>query len=401
MSGESKFASVQGDFLTNVGGDAMRVAIVVDWLAVLGGAERVLGEMLELYPQADLFAVVDFLDERDILGGRPVATSFIQNLPFARLAFRNYLPLMPLAVEQWDFSGYDLVLSSSHAVAKGVITGPDQVHVCYVHTPMRYAWDLQGQYLGAKGVRGWPARWLLHRLRLWDQLSAQRPDVLVANSAFVARRIAKVWGRAAAVVYPPVGTGRLALSAQSEEFYLAVNRLVSYKRVDLMLDAFATMPERRLVVIGDGPEMERLALKATGNVLLLGRQPDAVVQDHLARCRAFIIAAEEDFGIAPLEAQASGKPVIAFAKGGAAESLNLNGEGPPTAVPFHAQTAEAVAQAVRRFESGPGIRSEDCRANAERFSSAAFRRSLETVVRQALETAHAGRRNWHKAAAAE
>lgn len=392
---------VLGDVLTSVGSAAMRVAIVVDWLAVLGGAERVLGGMLELYPQADLFAVVDFLDERDILGGRPVTTSFIQNLPFARRAFRNYLPLMPLAVEQWDFSGYDLVLSSSHAVAKGVIAGPDQVHVCYVHTPMRYAWDLQGQYLRTKGAWGWPARWLLHRLRLWDQLSAHRPDVLVANSAFVARRIAKCWGRTAAVVHPPVGIGRLALPARSEDFYLAVNRLVSYKRVDLMLDAFATMPDRRLVVIGDGPEMDRLALKATGNVLLLGRQSDAVVQDHLARCRAFIIAAEEDFGIAPLEAQASGKPVIAFARGGAVESLNLYGGGPPTAVPFHAQTPEALAQAIRQFESGPGIRPEDCRANAERFSAAAFRNALEAVVRQALETAHGGRRHWHKAIAAE
>lgn len=398
---EARLAFVLGDVLTCVGSATMRVAIVVDWLAALGGAERVLGGMLELYPQADLFAVADFLDERDILGGRPVTTSFIQNLPFARRIVRNYLPLMPLAVEQWDFSGYDLVLSASHSVAKGVITGPDQVHVCYVHSPMRYAWDLQGKYLGTKGAKGWPARWLLHRLRLWDQLSAQRPDVLVANSAFVARRIAKCWGRTAAVVHPPVGSGRLALSARSEDFYLAVNRLVSYKRVDLMLDAFATMPDRRLVVIGEGPEMKRLARKATGNVLLLGRQSDAVVQDHLARCRAFIVAAEEDFGIAPLEAQASGKPVIAFAKGRAVESLNLHGGGRPTAVPFQAQTAEALAQAVRQFESGPSIRPEDCRANAERFSPAAFRCSLEAMVQQALETAHAGRRNWHKAAAAE
>ena len=378
----------------------MRVAIVADWLAVLGGAERVLGRMLEAYPQADLFAVVDFLEERDILGGRPVRTSFIQNLPFARKGFRNYLPLMPLAVEQWDFSGYDLVLSSSHAVAKGVITGPDQLHVCYVHTPMRYAWDLQGQYLAARGAKGWPARWMLHRLRLWDQLSAQRPDVLVANSAFVARRIAKCWGRTAEVVHPPVATGTLAVSPRSEDFYLAVNRLVSYKRVDLMLDAFAAMPDRRLVIIGDGPEMGRLAGKAPANVELLGRQSDAVVQDHLARCRAFIMAAEEDFGIAPLEAQACGKPVIAFAKGGAVESLNLHG-GRPTAVPFYAQTPEALVQAVRQFEAAPAIRPEDCRANAERFSPASFRRSLEAVVQHALDTTHARHPNWHHAAAAE
>jgi Glycosyltransferase len=369
----------------------MKVAVVVDWLAVIGGAERVLAEILTLYPQADLFAVVDFLDDRGMLEGRRVTTSFVQTLPFARRGFRSFLPVMPLAVEQWDFSGYDLVLSSSHAVAKGVIAGPDQVHVSYVHSPMRYAWDLQGQYLLSKGVRGWPARWLLHRLRLWDQLSAQRPDVLLANSAFVARRIAKCWNRPAAVVHPPVAVERFAPVARSEDFYLAVNRLVPYKRVDLMLAAFAAMPRRRLVVIGDGPEMRRLARMAPANVALLGHQSDDVVRDHLARCRAFVLAAEEDFGIAPLEAQASGKPVIALAKGGAVETLSHHGAGRPTAVFFPLQTPEALVQAVVQFENGTPIRPEDCRVNAERFSSTVFRQSLDAVVQQALNAAHPSR----------
>ncbi|KAF0224708.1 MAG: group 1 family glycosyl [Rhodospirillaceae bacterium] len=364
----------------------MKVAIVVDWLDVLGGAERVIAEMLDIYPQADLFATADFLDDRTMLGGRPVATSFVQNLPFARRFFRHYLPLMPLAVEQWDFSGYALVLSSSHAVAKGIITSPDQIHVSYVHSPMRYAWDQQGQYLST-GLHHWPARWLLHRLRLWDQVSAHRPDVLIANSNFVARRIAKCWNTKAVVVYPPVHTQGLSLSRRSEDFYLTVTRLTPYKRVELMVDCFAALPERRLVIIGDGPECRRLKRRATANITFLGRQPDSVVHDHLQRCRAFLITAIEDFGIAPLEAQACGKPVIALDRGGAAETLRPENGMAPTALFFTDQTVDSLRGAIMRFESGPPIRPEDCRANAERYAPAHFRSRLGAVIQQALEGA--------------
>ena len=367
----------------------MKVAIVFDWLTLIGGAERVLAEMISLYPTADIFAVIDFLEDRRILQGRPVTTSFIQQLPFARRLYRRYLPLMPLAIEQWDFSAYDLVLSSSYAVAKGVLTGPDQRHVAYIHTPMRYAWDLQSQYLGGgklSWLGQWAARWMLHRLRLWDQLSGQRPDVLIANSGFVAKRIAKYWRRDAETIYPPVDVERFQVSHRSEDFYLTVSRLVSYKRIDLMVSAFATMPGRKLVVIGDGPELARLRATAPSNVVLLGAQPDPVVADHMARCRAFVLAAVEDFGIAPLEAQAAGKPVVALARGGALETLRSPLAEAPTAVFFHEQTVASLCRAVeemdRQFQLMDPL---SCRANAERFAPSRFRASLSKAVQQAME----------------
>ena len=367
----------------------MRVAIVFDWLTLIGGAERVLAEMINLYPTADIFAVIDFLEDRRILQGRPVTTSFIQQLPFACRFYRRYLPLMPLAIEQWDFSAYDLVLSSSYAVAKGVLTGPDQRHVAYIHTPMRYAWDLQSQYLGngkLSRLGRWAARWMLHSLRLWDYLSGQRPDVLIANSGFVAKRIAKYWRRDAETVYPPVDMDRFQVSNHSEDFYLTISRLVPYKRIDLMISAFAAMPQRKLVVIGDGPELARLRASAPTNVVLLGAQPDHVVEDHLSRCRAFILAAVEDFGIAPLEAQAAGKPVIALAKGGALETLRNPMAGSPTAVFFHEQTAASLCQAVEELDRQISLIDPlNCRANAERFAPSRFREALSTAIQRALE----------------
>jgi len=373
---------------------SMRVAVVHDWLTVVGGAERVLAEILALYPDADLYTVIESLPaaERGWLGGRPVRTSFVQRLPFARRRHRPYLPLMPLAVEQWDFSGYDLVISSSFAVAKGVITGPDTVHVSYVHSPMRYAWDLQGAYLrqaGFGGLRQIAARYLLHRLRLWDQVSAQRVDAFVANSAFVAGRIRKLYRREARVVPPPVDLGRFRADRPRESFFLTVSRLVPYKRVDLIVEAFAARPDLRLVVIGDGPEMKRVKAKAGPNVEILGRQPDSVVTDHLERCRAFVFAAIEDFGIAPIEAQACGRPVIALGAGGVRETLIADGPD-PTALFFAEQSAPALADALGRFVVDEGLFSAAaCRRNAERFSPAAFRAGLAAAI-EAARAAAAG-----------
>lgn len=363
----------------------MRVAVVHDWLTVVGGAERVLGEILELFPSADLYSLVDFLppSERGWLGGRPVRTSFLQKLPFARKHYRAFLPLMPLAVEQWDFSGYDLVISSCYAVVKGVITGPNTLHVSYVHSPMRYAWDLQGTYMrqvGFGSLRQLAARYLLHRIRLWDQVSAQRVDLCLANSSFVAGRIRKLYRRQAQVVPPPVDLDRFRSDRPREDFFLTVSRLVPYKRVDLIVEAFAAMPDQRLVVIGDGPEMERVRAKAGPNVQILGRLPDADVTDYMERCRAFVFAAIEDFGISPLEAQACGRPVIALGAGGVLETLVADGPH-PTAVMFAEQTVAALQEAVARF-----ARDEDrftaaaCRDNAERFSSAAFRNALMGAI---------------------
>lgn len=359
-----------------------RVAVVHEWLSSYFGSERVLEQILHLYPQADVFCVADFLPsgERSFLNGRPVATSFIQRLPLARRHFRSYLALMPLAVEQFDLSPYDLVISSSHAVAKGVLTSPGQLHVSYVHTPMRYAWDLQEQYLSrghAKGFGRLLARPLLHYMRMWDVRTANGVDAFVVNSNFVARRVWKIYRREATVVYPPVDVASFVIGRNREPFYLTVSRLVPYKRIDLVVDAFSRMPNRQLVVIGDGPELFRLKRKATANITMLGYQPFHVIRDHMQQARAFIFAAEEDFGIAPVEAQACGTPVIAFGRGGVTETV-LDGE---TGVYFNEQTPESLIKAVNQFECiRCGFDPDRIRRNAERFSVRRFRRELAELI---------------------
>ena len=369
----------------------MRVAIVHEWLDTYAGSERVLEQILACYPSADLYSIVDFLpeDKRSFLGGRRPTTSFIQRLPGARRHFRQYLSLMPLAVEQFDLSGYDLVVSSSHAVAKGVLTGPDQCHVSYVHSPMRYAWDMQSQYLREsgldKGAKSWLARWMLHRLRLWDCRTAFGVDQFIANSRFIGRRIRKVYGRDAEIVPPPVDMRTFQPRYDKENFYVTASRMVPYKRIDLVVDAFAQMPDRRLVVIGDGPEMAKIRAKAGPNVTLLGYQDNAVMADHLRRARAFVFAAEEDFGILPVEAQACGTPVIAYGRGGVLDSVRgLDGDD-PTGLFFTEQSAESIADAVRMFEHCAGqIRPEACRRNAETFAPDVFRARLTAVVDRAM-----------------
>ena len=369
----------------------MKIAIVHEWLSTYAGSERVLEQLLQIYPHADLYAVIDALPagERGFLRGHQATTSFIQRLPFARTHFRHYLALMPLAVEQLDLSAYDLVISSNHAVAKGVITGPDQLHVSYVHSPMRYAWDLQHQYLNESGLtRGWKrallgplVRGLLHYLRSWDQRSANGVDTFVANSAFIGRRIRKVYRREARVIHPPVDIDRFTLRTDKEDFYLSASRLAPYKRVPLIVEAFAEMPDQRLVVIGDGPDHERVRRALPPNVQMLGFQPAAKLVDWMQRARALVFAAEEDFGIAPVEAQACGTPVIAYGRGGSLESVR--GDGPqPTGLFFMEQTAASIRDAVRRFEArGAGAFSPvDCRAHAEGFSAPIFRERFESLV---------------------
>lgn len=368
-----------------------RVAVVHDWLTTYAGAEKVLAEILKIWPAADLFTVVDFLPdgEREKLLGKVATTSFIQRLPRARSAYRAYLPLMPFAIEQLDLSGYDLVISSSHAVAKGVITGPDQLHMSYVHSPIRYAWDLQHRYLNesglSTGLKGWIARAMLHYIRIWDQRTAHGVDAFVANSGFIARRIRKVYGYDAAVVYPPVDIARFSLGTQKEDFYLTASRMVPYKCVPLIVDAFACMPERRLVVIGDGPEFERVKAVATPNVTLLGYQPDAALVDYMQRAKAFVFAAEEDFGIAPVEAQACGTPVIAYGRGGALETVIASGDASTrTGLFFERQEKADIMDAVMRFEAADGFDPHVCRANARRFTAERFREGLLEVMARTL-----------------
>jgi glycosyltransferase involved in cell wall biosynthesis len=365
----------------------MRVAVVHDWLCTHAGAERVLQQILEMYPLADLYTVVDFLKppDRAWLGGREVRSTFIQRLPWAERWFRHYLPLMPLAIEQVDLSPYDLILSSSHAVAKGVLTRADQPHVCYIHTPMRYAWDMHHEYLGRRsfrgGLRSALARGMMHYIRMWDQATAHRVDAFAANSRYVARRVRKAYRRRAEVIYPPVDVEAFSPGGAREDFYLTASRLVPYKRVDLIIEAFNRRPDLRLRVIGDGPDAARLRALAGPNVTLLGRQPEPALVDAMRRARAFLFAAEEDFGIAPVEAQACGTPVICLGKGGATESV-VDGV---TGLFFAEQSVAGLSEAIARFEANAdAFEPEQIRRNAERFSGPRFRREFSALVDRTL-----------------
>ncbi len=365
----------------------MKIAIVHDWLVTYAGAERVLAALCETWPEADLFAVIDFLSDEDRarLGGKRATTTFIQQLPKARSAYQKYLPLMPLAIEQLDMSAYDLVISSSHAVAKGVLTGPNQLHISYVHSPIRYAWDLQHQYLHEasldRGVKAKLARMLLHYMRMWDQRTASGVDEFIANSHFIAKRINKSYRRQSTVIYPPVDTSRFTLHEAKEDFYLTASRMVPYKKIPLIVEAFAAMPDKRLVVIGTGPEMERVREVASANVTLMGYQSDEVLRQYMQRARAFVFAAEEDFGIAPIEAQACGTPVIAFARGGVLETIRGLEHEKPTGVFYPEQSVDSIVAAVRTFETHcQRISASNCRSNAERFGGERFKQEIKAFV---------------------
>jgi glycosyltransferase involved in cell wall biosynthesis len=354
----------------------LKVALIHEWLYTYAGAEKVLEIMLSEFPDADVFSLIDRMprQHRGGLRGKPIRTTFLQKIPFVQFFYRRLLPLMPFAIEQLDMSEYDIVISNSHAVAKGVITCARQLHICYCYTPMRYAWDLQEQYLKesglARGVRSMLARYFRHRIRLWDHSSAQHVDHFIACSAYIARRIRKVYRRDATVIYPNVDTNSFVIGGSREAFYFCSSRMVPYKKMHLIVEAFAKMPDRRLIMIGTGPQFKRIKRLATPNVTLLGYQPFPVLLDHLQRARAFIFAAEEDFGIAPLEAQACGTPVLAFGRGGAQETVIDTRTG----LHFHEQTAEAIIDVVERFEAlDTKMEPETVRRHALRFSTERFR----------------------------
>jgi glycosyltransferase involved in cell wall biosynthesis len=364
----------------------MRVAIIHDWLYVIGGAERVLKEILHCYPQADVFTLFDKLkpEDRAWLGFERSRTSFLQPIPGIVGLHRSLLPLMPFAIEQFDLSAYDLIISSSYAVAKGVITGPDQVHIAYVHSPMRYAWDLQHQYLreskGLFGLKGALARLLLHPIRIWDTSSSLRPDVVIANSAYVARRIRKAFGRVAKVIHPPVELAQPSKSAPERDHFLVAGRLVSYKNTQAVVEAFAGLPRLKLTVAGDGPEAGNLRKIAGSNVTFAGFVADGEMHRLMASARALIYAAEEDFGIIPVEAQGEGTPVIALGRGGARETVIASGAD-RTGLFFQEATPEAIAACVTAFlAQGTSFSREACRANASKFSAERFRREFKGFV---------------------
>lgn len=368
----------------------MKIAIVHDWLVTYAGAERVLEQMLNIFPQADLYSLIDFLpsNQREFIMDKHVTTSFIQKLPFAKKHYRQYLPLMPLAVEQLDLSAYDIVLSSSHAVAKGVITGPEQLHISYVHSPIRYAWDLQHQYLKEsgldKGLKGWAAKWILHRIRQWDYRTSNGVDHFIANSRFIAKRILKVYRRESTVIYPPVDAEFFIFNEKKEDFYFTASRMVPYKKIDLIVEAFSQMPDKKLVVIGDGPDFKKIKSISGKNIELLGFQPSDVLREYMQRARAFVFAAEEDFGIAPIEAQACGTPVIAYGKGGVRETIKGPEDEFPTGVFFDQQNVDAIKNTVQLFEKEyeSKIDPRKCRENAMRFSPERFRKELSDFVNE-------------------
>ncbi len=366
-------------------------ALVHEWFSPrsVGGAELVVREMDALL-KPRLFALVDGESRRagSWLQGREVVTSFVQRLPFGVSHVQQYLPLLPFAIEQLDLRGHPLVLSSSHLVAKGVLTAPDQLHVSYVHTPVRYAWDQMHAYLEAsrlaRGPLGPLVRWQLHRLRQWDVLSAGRPDHLLANSRFTAARIRRYWGRPATVLPPPVAVDRFDWRQPRDDVYLSVCRLVPYKRVDLLVQACSRLG-LPLLVVGDGPDRRRLEALAGPSVRFLGRCPADEVARLMGRCRAFLYAGVEDFGIAPVEAMAAGAPVVALGVGGLRDSVRCLSDDPATATGlfFSRQTVDDLVAALRHYEEGRLWRqlpAERLRRHAERFAPGRFRDRLAQVL---------------------
>lgn len=371
-----------------------RVACVHEWLTEWGGSEDAFRLILSCFPGAQAFATIDHLSPRDRerLGAGTIRTTFLQNAPGVRQRFWNYLPITALAVEGHDVGDADIVVSSSHAFAKGVLTRADQFHASYVYSPMRYAWDLHREYLRDyrldRGLRGWLARAIFKRLRAWDRQTANNVDLFIGISRHVQQRIWRCYRRPSRLIYPAVRVERLRMETHKADHYVTVSRLVNYKRIDLMLEAFRQMPSRKLVVIGDGPEMEALRRRCPPNVELRGWQADDAVEAALQSARAFIFAAHEDFGISPVEAQACGTPVIAYGAGGSLETLRpLGALGAPTGLHFREQTAASLVEAVQAFEdAGAVFDPYACRDFAAQFSEARFQREFRECVAQGFDT---------------
>ena len=369
---------------------SVKTAFVQDWLAGgFVGSEKVLAEMLATRPGP----IYTLVHQPGDFRGTPlehveVHTSSIQHWPLGVSHYRNYLPFMPYQIEQFDLTAYDTIISSSHAVAKGVLVGAGQLHISYVHSPIRYAWDLYQQYLReanlTSGIKATLARMVLHYIRLWDHSTANRVDVFLANSEYVAQRIWRTYRRPARVIYPPVDVNRFAHTRPREEFYLTMSRFVPYKKLDLIVETFTRLG-KPLIVIGAGPDFEKVKALAGPTVQLLGRQSDEIVADYMSRCRAFVFAADEDFGIVPVEAQAAGAPVIAYGKGGSLETVVAD----KTGIFFGQQSSESLSRAIGIFEESQ-FDSAVIRQHAEQFRPGRFRVQFEAILEAAEKAKRSG-----------
>ncbi|MCH9028190.1 MAG: glycosyltransferase family 4 protein [Bacteroidetes bacterium] len=361
----------------------LKTAIVHEWFVGYAGSERVVESFTNIFPDADVFSLVDFLNDderRIILKGKRAHTSFIQKLPFARKKHRNYLPLFPKAIEKLDLSGYDVILSSSHAVAKGVIKNPDQLHITYCHSPMRYIWDQADQYL--KGTKGLIAKLFINYLRKWDLKSESNVDFFIANSHHIAEKIKRIYNRGAEVIYPPVDVDKFGMGEHKEDYYLTASRLVPYKRNDLIVEAFNAMPDKKLVVIGKGPELKKIKSIAKENIQVMGYQSPEVLKDYMQKAKAFVFAAEEDFGIIVVEAMSCGTPVIAWNNGGTAETV-IDGK---TGIHFSEQTKESIITAINKFETSLNMFDPRVvRSHAEQFSRKIFEENISSFLKKKVE----------------
>ncbi len=368
----------------------MKTALIHEWLVNYAGSEKVLESFTNIWHDADVYTLVDFLDDdlrEIILKGKNPRTSFIQHLPYARKQHRKYLPLFPKAIESFNLSKYDLIVSSSHAVAKGVKTKKNQLHICYCHTPMRYIWDEAEHYLSEanlnRGIKGLAAKMTMKYLRKWDVKSAKNVNYFIANSKHIAKKIKRIYNRDSDVIYPPVDVNKFSLVTKKEDFYLTASRLVPYKRIDLIVDAFANMLDKKLVVIGSGPEKEKILAKATPNVDVIGYQDFESLRDYMQKAKAFVFAAEEDFGIIVVEAMACGTPVIAGNYGGTAETV-INGI---TGILFEKQNVESIVDAVKRFDLiSRSINYKAVRNHSENFSRGNFEKKIKDYVDEKINS---------------
>ena len=367
----------------------MKVAIVQEWLVTVGGSDKVVKAILDVFPDADIYTLVAKKDVCDELGipWEKVHTSFIQKMPLGTKKHRAYLPLFPFAIEQFDLRGYDVVISSSHCVAKGVLTKADQLHICYCHSPIRYCWDMYNEYLEEshlyKGFKSWLVRLMLHPIREYDAITGNRVDYYISNSDYVGQRIRKTYRRKATTIHPNIDISHFELCEDKQDYYLASSRLVAYKKIDTIIEAFNLMPDKKLVVIGGGPNLEAYRKLAKENVTVMGYQPFEVLKEKMQHAKAFVFAADEDFGMIPIEAQSCGTPVIAYGHGGSLETVN----GGKTGLFFYEQAPEAIIEAVNKFESmgNQPFVPKDCRQWAEGFSEERFKREIKEFVEEKYE----------------